>query len=411
MHLYNTNPNLQNMPVNEFIERTVGTDASQIDKAEAIKMLLELVLNTAMNAERDLYLKQDVLNKGNGLYERKLAAGSFNLDLNVPRDREGNFRPALLPPKYKRTDASYLNLLSSLVVNGYSESQLFLSLKQLGLPYSQDDMSFIRKQISDRLSDFKQKELPESAFALLIDAYHCQIKENNKIQKACIYSVMGIDLKGQKDVYGFYTFFGNESVIDWRKVFGDLVQRGLKKAVVIISDDFPAMTDAVKAFYPNTDHQLCLVHFMRNVRRNMKAPDASLFNKEIQNIKLSKNLDDGIAQFEKLCKSFKKEYPTFISYIEMKKECFFSFLRFPEEIRKHLYTTNAVENLNSRIETIRLKLGGYFQSVNIFEINLLLQIERWQHAQWKNPVPTLQGKTYELHQIFNCKFYTQTQSS
>ncbi len=87
------------------------------------------------------------------------------------------------------------------------------------------------------------------------------------------------------------------------------------------------------------------------------------------------------------------------------------FLKYPEEIRRYIYTTNAVESLNSRIEHIRIKLGGYFQSASILEINLMLQIDRLKQGKWKNPVPILRAKAYELLQIFNTKFYHETQNS
>ena len=403
---------LPKTPVEEFFNKTVGPSATPEQKINAVKELLEHVLEQIMVSERELHLKQSKNNKGNGYYNRNLTAGSWNLNLDVPRDRNNEFRPLilLLPEKYKRTDASYVNLLMSLIVNGYSESQLHLSLKQLGLPYSDSDINFIKNQLIERLNDFKQKELPSNAFAIFIDAYHTQIKDNNKIQKACVYSVLGIDLEGKKDIYGFYTFFGNESSIVWRKVFSDLIQRGLKKIVVVISDDFPSISDAIKSFYPLSDHQLCFVHFMRNIRKNMNNHDASAFNKELQSIKFSRNLDDGMAKFDTLCASFSKDYKNYINIISSKKEKILCFLKFPEDIRRYVYTTNAVENINSRIEQIRYRLGGYFQSVNVLEINMLLQIERLQQDKWKNPMPKLNGKSYDMNQLFNVKsFDSETQ--
>ncbi|MBP7792740.1 MAG: transposase, partial [Candidatus Goldbacteria bacterium] len=153
---------LPKTPVEEFFNKTVGPSATPEQKINAVKELLEHVLEQIMVSERELHLKQSKNNKGNGYYNRNLTAGSWNLNLDVPRDRNNEFRPLILPEKYKRTDASYVNLLMSLIVNGYSESQLHLSLKQLGLPYSDSDINFIKNQLIERLNDFKQKELPSN---------------------------------------------------------------------------------------------------------------------------------------------------------------------------------------------------------------------------------------------------------
>jgi len=377
----------------------------------AMRQLLEELLDEIMKGERGVFLESSFDNKGNGYYPRDLTTGSWRLNVNVPRDRNGNFRPHILPGPYKRVDDSYVDLLMSLVINGYSESQLLLSLKELGLPYSVAELAKIKDHLVERLNDFKRRELPQEAFTLFIDGYHTEIKDNLKVRKACVYTVLGTDLDGRKDVYGYYTFFGNENRADWLKVFNDLIERGLKKIVIIVSDDFPGMTEAVKALYPLTDHQLCYVHLQRNVRRHMGKDDASSFNKELENIKLSRDHEEGKAKFEKLCQHYKNKYSTFIKAVLPKADNYLCFLRYPEEIRKYMYTTNAVESLNSRIEQIRMKLGGYFQSVSILEINLMLQVDRLKQGKWRNPVPILRAKAYDLLQFFNIKFYQETQNS
>jgi transposase-like protein len=358
-----------------------------------------------MESERDLYLnKSQDLNKANGHYNRSLAAGSFNLNVDVPRDRKGSFRPNVLPEKYKRTDSSYTDLLASLVVNGYSDSQINHTLRQLGLPYSTKDMDLIKEQIQERLNDFKQKELPDKVFALFIDGYHCKIKEQNKVRKACLYSVVGIDISGQRELYGFYTFFAAENKSDWLKVFADLIDRGVKKAAVIVSDDFSGIHDAIETAFPYTKHQLCYVHLMRNCKKYLSKTDNHAFVKELQSIKSSTDFSMASERFDTLCSKYKPSYKAFISNIIQKKDSYLSFMNFSENIRKFIYTTNVVECVNSRIEAIRQKLGGYFQSLNTLETNYFLQIERLHNDKWRLPAPLLASNVYEILQVFNLIF-------
>jgi transposase-like protein len=116
-----------------------------------IRKLLESVVELIMNQERNFFLENDEDNKANGYYERSLNTGSFKLNINVPRDRKGRFRPQILPDPYKRVNEDYIDLLMSLVSNGYSESKIDSTLKSLGLNYSKQHMDIIKKQLIERL--------------------------------------------------------------------------------------------------------------------------------------------------------------------------------------------------------------------------------------------------------------------
>jgi len=273
---------------------------------------------------------------------------------------------------YQRVGSTYTDVIYSLLINRYSPSQLQRTLSESGLPYTQDETKKIVEELRERLDDFKTRQLPSEVFALFIDGYHTDIKQSNKIRKACVYTVLGMDLQGQKDIYGFYEFFGSESKDGWLRVLNDLLDRGLQRVVVVVSDDFPGLSEALKALYPHTEHQLCFVHLQRNIKRHMGKDASQEFLKVLNQIKqFSANFEEAV----------------------------------------DIYITNSAENFNRRIEEIRLRLGGYFQSVEILEMNLFLQRERLLQGRWRHPVPILKANAYELRQIFNRKFYAPTQNS
>ncbi len=147
----------------------------------------------------------------------------------------------------------------------------------------------------------------------------------------------------------------------------------------------------------SSDHQLCLVHLQRNVRNQMDKEDSQVFNKELKNIKEnSLDYDDGLEKLDDLCSRFKSKYPNFIKHIQSNKERYLCFLKYPESLRKHIYTTNPVESVNSMIEKVRINLGGYFQSVDILEVNLLIQRDNLKNGKWKKPIPAFKGASYEI---------------
>ena len=130
--------------------------------------------------------------------------------------------------------------------------------------------------------------------------------------------------------------------------------------MLMVSDDFPGLASAIKALFSNTDHQLCFIHMQRNIKKNMSREDARVFYDEMESIKLLKDYDKAIVKFQDLCKRFERKYPVFMKMLQSKKELYFTYLQYPEQIRKHIYTTNIVENLNSRLENTRVNNGGYF---------------------------------------------------
>ncbi len=390
---------------NKILDEIISTNHFGLQRA------IEELLNQVMISERQLYLKNNPGDKGNGFYPRNLAEGSFNLHLQVPRVRNGDFRPSILPEPYKRTGTSYIDLLGALVVNGYSPSQLRRTLRQLGLPYTDEDLQQIIEDLKQKLQDFKSRQLPEEVFALIIDGYHTEAKESSRVRKTCVYSVVGIDFQWKKDLYGVYEFFGSESKQGWLKVLNDLIHRGLKKVAIIVSDDFKGLREAIEELYPLTDHQLCFVHLQRNVRRQMGRGDSQEFLRQLKQIKEMESFEIARDRFIELCERYEKKYPYFMRLLKAKAENYLSFLKYPAEVRKYIYTTNIVENFNRRIEEIRQRLGGYFQSLEVLEINVLLQRERLLQGKWSKPIPALKAHEYELRQIFRSKFSEQTQDS
>ena len=387
---------------------------NEIDvKKEGLKEITEALLNWIMEKEREYFLQKQKGNKANGYYKRGLSSLFGNLELNVPRDRKGSFRPSILPDQWKRYDANFQDFILNLILQSYSPAKIKFLLNSLNLPYSPQQIEELKEELYLKAKELRSRELPEEAFALFIDAYHCQIKdeETKRVRKAVIYSCIGIDMEGRKSLFGYYIFYGTENKESWLKILNDLVHRGLKKVLIIISDDFQGLRHAIKTLFPQTDHQLCFVHLERNIRRNMSKSDAKLFIQELSKLRFSNNYESALAEFDRLCERFQKKYPGYIKMLIEKKEHYLAFMKYPEPIRKHIYTTNIVENLNSKLEVLRVNAGGYFQSLKTAEVALYVVIDRLSRGKWRKPMPAVREVIYELRQMFNSRFLNETQFS
>ncbi|MFN3739536.1 MAG: IS256 family transposase [Thermodesulfovibrionales bacterium] len=388
-------------------------EISRIDSREGIRLVSAILLNELMKKEREIYLREGLDNKANGYYERQLACFLGNLGLSVPRDRKGEFRPAILPGQWQRADDSFEDFVLNIVLKSYSPNKIKALLHSMNLPYSPEQIEEIKEELYNKAKELRTGEIPENLLALFIDAYHCSIKdeETMRVKKAVIYNAIGMDLEGKKGFLGYYIYWGSESKEDWLEILNDLIKRGLKRVMIVVSDDFPGLYSAIKALFPNTDHQLCLVHMQRNIKKNMSKEDAKAFYEELQLIKRLKDFDKAILRFEEVVRRFEKKYPAYIKSLLEKKEQYFNYLKYPEAVRKHLYTTNIVENINSRIELVRQNTGGYFQSVRTAEVSIYVTVSRIEKNKWKKPLPLVKATLYELRQMFNSRFYSQTQFS
>ena len=338
-------------------------EISKIDSREGIKTIAALLLNELMKKEREIYLRESIDNKANGYYERQLACFLGNLGISVPRDRKSEFRPAILPSEWQKGDESFQEFILNLVLQSYSPNKIKALLQSMNLPYSAEQIEEIKEDLYNKAKEIRTRELPSDMFALFIDAYHTQIKDEevNRIKKSVVYNIVGIDMEGRKSLVSYYIYFGSESKEDWLQILNDLIKRGLKRVMVIVSDDFPGLTQAIGNLFPHTDHQLCFLHMQRNIKKNMSKQDAKQFYEELSLIKKINDYEKAIVKFEDLCKSYEKKYPSYIKGLLNKKDNYFNYKKYPEQVRKYIYTTNVVENINSRIELIRANTGGYFQ--------------------------------------------------
>jgi transposase-like protein len=366
--------------------------------------ILQTSMNLLMQAERQLHLEQNPEDKGNGFFERKLGTPMGELSLSVPRDRDGDFRPAILPPLYQRDYEEREALLESLLINGYSPQQIQKTLKALNLHYNPEEIDSLKKHYHQLFEQWQQRELPSDVMGLFIDAYHAEALLNDKVRKVVIYVVIGIDFTGHKSLYGLYIYAGNESKAFWLQTMNQLIQRGAKNPLFIVSDDFSGLKEAINTLYPQAFHQLCFIHMQRNVHKNMGKNDAQAFNQTLQTIKLLNNQEQAEQQFTVLCQQYEANYPFFMQALMSKKSHYLAFLALPQEVRKYFYTTNTVESFNSILEKNRQRMGGFFQSEEALKVNVFLTLRRLHQDKWRNGMPLVKNNLYGIRQLFATRY-------
>lgn len=362
--------------------------------------ILQTAMNLLMLAERNLHLENTTENKANGFFERELGTSLGTINLKVPRDRNGDFRPAILPTPYRRDVEEREQIIKSLLVNGYSPNAIKHSLNNLELHYNPQELEQIKNEYVELYNKWQKRLLPKDIIALFIDVYHAQAAINDKVRKVALYVIVGIDFEGKKDLFGLYFYEGHETKTFWLQTLNQLIERGVKRPLVIVSDDFPSLKESVKTLFPQTLHQLCFIHMQRNVRRNMGNDDAKYFNQILKQIRFIDEVAVCKEKFGELCNSFQKKYPAFIKALTDDTDNYFAFKYLPVDAQKHFYTTNIVESVNSTLEKLRVRMGGFFQSQEALNVNVFIAINNLSQRKWQKGVPMIIGNLYQFRQLF-----------
>lgn len=372
-----------------------------------IQELLGMTLSTLARSEQTAYLKRDVLDKGNGCYERSLQIGSVPVTLQVPRTRKGDFRPTLLPMPYQRGyPDSTQQLLLGLLASSRSINAAMAALRKMGLSVPDQDLETIAAECIEELDLLNSKPIDPDLLALFLDAKYVEVKEGDRIRPSCIYVVVGLGCDGKKRVLASVPRTGRENVEDWKKILRGVLERGLRRVMIVIQDDFSGLLPITKGLFPQSDIQLCIVHMQRNAKTHLGKTEAVEFTQRIRAIKACWDMGLAAKQFDDLCEHFAQDAPTFIAEIKKKRDHYLYFLKYPEGIRRTLSTTNAVEAVNGQLEIMRRNNGGYFQSESILKLKLSLAVTSLAEGTWKKPAASVRAALHQFVALFQARFET-----
>lgn len=379
------------------IQQALGSGLAEL----SVRELLSLMLSSAAIAERSAHLRRTPSDKGNGSYERALELGSMDLRLDVPRTRSGHFRPTLLPPLYRRGygDESH-HLLLALLSSARSVNAAKTALKNLGLSCSDDELEAVAKDFLEEFALRNSRPLDPDLIALFVDAKYVEFKDAERLRPATIYVVVGLDREGKKRVLACWTRPGRENLEDWKKLLRSLLERGLRRVLIVVHDDFSGLLGVTQSLFPHADVQLCIVHMQRNAKTHLGKAEAGEFTQRLRAIKACYSPEHAALEFDALCQRFATDAPTFIAELRKKREHYLGFLHYPEALQPTLSTTNVVEAVNGQLERVRRNNGGYFQSEDNLHLKLAIAMRTLEAGKWQRPCADARATIDQLNVMF-----------
>jgi transposase-like protein len=373
----------------------------------SLRELLSLLLSSAALAERNAYLRHTPGDKGNGSYARALDVGSLDLHLDVPRTRSGQFRPTLLPALYRRGySEESQHLLLALLSSSRSINAAKTALKKLGIACSEDELDTVAKEFLEDFELRNSRPLAPDLIALFVDGKYVEFKDGERIRPATIYVAVGIDREGKKRVLACVTRPGRETLEEWKKLLRTLLERGLRRVLIVVHDDFSGLLPVTQSLFPQADVQLCIVHMQRNAKTHLGKTEASEFTQRMRAIKACYSPERAALEFDELCQRFETSSPTFIAELRKKREHYLGFLHYPEPLQPTLSTTNVVEAVNGQLERLRRNNGGYFQSEENLKLKLGIAMRSLEDGKWVRPCADARYCIDQLNALFERRFET-----
>ena len=371
----------------------------------SLRELLSWLLSSVGLAERQAYLERILQDKPNGFYDRSLQLGTIPLAVRVPRTRSGDFRPASLPAPYQRGYSEEIQaLLLGLLASSRSLNAAKDALQKMGLSSSQQDLDRVAAGLIEELELRNSRPLDCDLLALFLDGKYVEFRDGDRLRPACIYVVVGLRRDGRKQVFTCLPRLGRENLEDWKTVLRSLLERGLRRVLIVVHDDFSGLLPITQSLFPNSDVQLCAVHMQRNAKTHLPKAEAVEFQQRWRAIRSCWNLELAYQQFEELCVRFAQTSLSFIAELRKKRPHYLAFLNYPETVRRSFSTTNTVEAINNQLEIMRRNSGGYFHSEDILKLKLGLAISSLEEGRWRSPGRTVYAVLHQLNAMFQSRF-------
>jgi putative transposase len=336
-------------------------DKDITDVAELQSMLKEMLKNgveALLEAELDDELgferydnSTPKSNYRNGTSKKTVRTDLGEVELNIPRDREGDFEPQIIP-KNSRDLSAIEDKVISMYGKGMSQRDISEHIEDIyGLPLSAQTISRMTDKLMPVIEEWQNRPLNSEYYFVFMDAIHYKVKHNNRIVSKAAYIVIGINDDGYKDVLGIW-IGENESSKFWLKVLTDLKNRGVEQVDIFSVDGLSGFEQAIKATYPTTIVQRCIVHQIRSSTKYVSYKDIKELMKDLKSVYKAPNEETAYSNLEDFDEKWGKTYPTCIKSWKDNWQVISPFFAYSENIRKIMYTTNIIENLNRQYRKV-----------------------------------------------------------
>lgn len=362
----------------EFIAQNNINTAQDIQEAlkdmfkDTLQEMLEAEMTTQLGYNKYEYTDDEKTNYRNGYGSKTIHSSAGDFKIDVPRDRNGEFEPMIVE-KGSNDISDIEQKIIRMYARGTSNKEIYEQMKELyGVHISPDMVTSITNKVIPKIKEWQNRPLESVYPIIFIDATYFNVKVEQRIVKRAVYIILGINLSGEKEVLGFY-ISEVESAKQWAGILNNLKNRGVKDILVLCADGLSGLKEAIAAIYPMVEFQRCIVHMIRNTVAFVSCKDRRELCKDLKLIYTAADADSAYTNLLELQEKWSKRKVSLDNW-NNNWDAIVPFFKFGPELRKIMYTTNAIESLNNSYKRIN-KGRRIFPSEQSLEKSLFLATE------------------------------------
>ena len=402
----------KNKSINELIideavrQFEEGKIKNSLDVEDYLDSLLQPLMQKLLDKELENHLEYSKYthfkgkkgqNIRNGYCKTKNVKTKYgNIKIKTPRDRNATFNPVIIE-KGQTTLTGFEDKCIALYAKGMSIRDIEKTLKEIyGVKINKEQITTLISAVSEETEKWQKRPLKPLYVFTYADCLYVPIKDDLTTSKRAVYVIIGVDSEGYKDILGLW-IDGTESASFWSNVFEDLKERGVEDILYMSSDGIAGFKGSLERIFPRTQSQRCVVHLVRNIYSLCPKKEAKNIIADYKKIYTSSSLEEANLHLKNFKKKYEEKHPKVVKKVEDFMQYLEPLFELPDEIRKYIYTSNAVESVNSALRKVTRGKGAFPSENSVFKI-LFLRI-RDLKEKWNKPIQkwkTIQSQLIDL---------------
>lgn len=345
--------------------------------------LIKQLTEAAMQAELESHLAADETpNRKNGSSSKTVKSPAGEFELKAPRDRAGTFEPQIVKKHQTHLTDDLERKIIALFALGNSYQDIRDHIADMyDISLSNGTINAVTDKLLPELQAWRERDLEAIYPIVWLDAIHYKIRENGRYTSKAIYTILGLNIEGKKELLGLY-LSDQEGAHHWLSVLTDLHNRGVKDILIACVDGLKGFPEAIESIYPNTEIQHCIIHQIRNSMKYVASKNQKAFMADLKCVYKAATLNAAESALDELEAKWGDKYPLVIKSWRSKWLTLSAYFKYPDYIRTAIYTTNAVEAVHRQFRKLTKTKGGFANENSLLKLlyaGILKASERWTH--------------------------------